>query len=78
MLKFSGYSYLIRGQRGIGGLFSGRGPPHDRSEAFWLLRSVWTASPPVVLGARGSRGAPTRAGLDEVLMTLEQACPPEY
>ena len=32
MLKFSGYSYLIRGQPWYEGVFNGRHPPHVQSE----------------------------------------------
>ena len=77
MLKFSGYSYLIRGQPLESGGFNGRNPRHARSEVVTTTLGV-TASPPLVFGACGSRRAPTQARGLMVEMTLEQACPPEY
>lgn len=75
MLKFSGYSYLIRGQPlGVGGFTAGARATPQRGE---LLRSAWTASPPLVFRACVGRRSPTQARGLMVEMTLGQACPPE-
>lgn len=77
MLKFSGYSYLIRGQPLVCRGFYGRRPPRSRSEKYATTLGA-TASPPLDFRACGSRRSPTQAGGLMVEMTLEQACPPEY
>ena len=74
MLKFSGYSYLIRGQRTITGGFYGRRAPRFQNESV-LLRSVPGAPAAVFEGLR-AQGPNARQSL-RVVMTLEQACPPE-
>src|ERR1044071_4031028 len=60
MLKFSGYSYLIRGQPLIVGVFTAGSPPRDRSEVYATTLGA-TARPPLSFRARGSRGSPTQA-----------------
>src|SRR4051812_5303911 len=59
MLKFSGYSYLIRGQH-FWGYFTAGYPLHNRSEKNTTALSV-IASPPLILGGCGGRRAPTQA-----------------
>ncbi len=80
MLKFSGSSYLIRGQPWVlrEGSFYGRCPQHALSEVIATTLGV-TASPPLVFRACGQPQVPnTSPGGLMVEMTLEQACPPEY
>jgi hypothetical protein len=76
MLKFSGYPYLIRGQplNGKGLTAVGR-----RIPAADMLPQRWrTDDSAEDIRARGEAAAPnTKPGLSGV-MTLEQACPPEY
>src|SRR3954462_10111983 len=60
MLKFSGYSYLIRGQPLKAWGFHGRHPPHALSEENTTALGV-IASPPLSLGGCGGRRAPTQA-----------------
>ena len=77
MLKFSGYPYLIRGQPVKNGGFNGEqaGPA---SQADRLSQRLETDGSAGDIGARGGTAAPkTKRGLSGV-MTLEQACPPEY
>jgi hypothetical protein len=77
MLKFSGYSYLIRGQP-LEVLCEARHPPMPLSERNYYARV--SAEPAAALEgpAAEDRGRPiTRPGL-RVEMTLEQACPSEY
>ena len=73
MLKFSGYPYLIRGQPSIVGLLASihRG---SRARSITTLRAP--LAPPLILRAAETRTPRPLAGL--VIMTLEQACPPEY
>lgn len=78
MLKFSGYSYLIRGQNFRSWGFNGRAPPGPSR-----TRYNYYARGPSELATR-FQGLPfyrqcpnTKPGL-RVEMTLEQACPPEY
>ncbi len=73
MLKFSGYSYLIRGHPGFRLEYLGRGPRPPRSEALATTLGA-AAVPPLSFGACGGRRAPARAGLDGWEMTLGQAC----
>ena len=78
MLKFSGYSYLIRGQIFRSWGFNGRAPPGPSR-----TRYNYYARGPSELATRFqglllSEQCPnTKPGL-RVEMTLEQACPPEY
>ena len=78
MLKFSGYSYLIRGQNFRSWGFNGRAPPGPSG-----TRYNYYARGPSELATRFqglllSEQCPnTKPGL-RVEMTLEQACPPEY
>ena len=85
MLKFSGYSYLIRGQPFISGVFYGVAALRSGARLCYYAEEA-TARPPLYLGAGGaSRAAdpqrrairPRRRG-PRVEMTLEQACPLEY
>lgn len=77
MLKFSGYSYLIRGQPGEVGGFTAGHPPRALS-VVCLLHSVrrrarhWVWEPAAAAGLQHKRWRLM------VEMTLEQACPPEY
>jgi hypothetical protein len=75
MLKFSGYPYLIRGQpeKNWGLLASTR--PGLQSEKNYYARS--RTAPPLTLGPAGAAGPNTKLSL-RVVMTLGQACPPEY
>ncbi len=75
MLKFSGYPYLIRGQpeKNWGLLASTH--PGLQSEKNYYARS--RTAPPLILGPAGAAGPNTKQSL-RVVMTLEQACPPEY
>ena len=78
MLKFSGYPYLIRGQSWYvyGGLSGGSTWTTRRNEMFYFagrskgLARCFSGAPDraAPITERGSRG----------VMTLEQACPPEY
>ena len=92
MLKFSGYPYLIRGQPlGVGTDASVRPwalRPGSRSldVHFCYARRVHETLP-TVLGRAPRRAAERNAGRGRwpiaklrlmVVMTLEQACPPEY
>src|SRR5207253_11157873 len=66
MLKFSGSSYLIRGQPWVlrEGSFNGRCPRHALSEVIATTLGV-TASPPLVFRACGQPQVPnTSRGLD--------------
>jgi hypothetical protein len=79
MLKFSGYSYLIRGQPVKRGGFTGKGRSNYRGERK-ILRLECETTPPLILGSDRMHGRlPTLSneGL-RVEMTLEQACPLEY
>ena len=70
MLKFSGYPYLIRGQKdGLSGL----APPGLQSEDFTALEARRDRR--CLSGPHGA-GPNVKLRL-RVLMTLEQACPPE-
>ena len=83
MLKFSGYSYLIRGQRSKRwGVFTAGSPPDLPSEMCYCARS---AGEPAT-GLQGLRysaempqrqAAPGNGARLRVEMTLEQACLPE-
>ena len=75
MLKFSGYPYLIRGQpeKNWGLMASTR--PDLQSEKNYYARS--RTAPPLTLGPAGAAGPNTKLSL-RVVMTLGQACPPEY
>ena len=78
MLKFSGYSYLIRGQPChvswvVLRLEPTTLPKRDTCTALGVI-----ASPPLVFGAYRSRRTPTPSRGLRIEMTLEQACPPEY
>lgn len=82
MLKFSGYSYLIRGQPFRSWGFYGEVATELplRGENYYAEEAA--AGPPLDLGDGGRPRAPvpipnTKLGL-RVEMTLEQACPPEY
>jgi hypothetical protein len=82
MLKFSGYSYLIRGQPfrswGFYGEVATKLPV--RGENYYAEEA--TAGPPLDLGDGSSPKAatpiPNTKQSLRVEMTLEQACPPEY
>src|SRR4051794_17549853 len=78
MLKFSGYSYLIRGQPLEIGGFYGRGRSDYRGEKRITTPRVQTDSATHFRELR-RRSLPTLSneGL-RVEMTLEQACPLEY
>ena len=77
MLKFSGYSYLIRGQPLKIGCFMAREIAPDRSEKI-ILRSEDTVSPPLTLRRCVLPQPPNNKLCLGVEMTLEQACPLEY
>ncbi len=79
MLKFSGYSYLIRGQPFRSWGFLRRGRAAFQCEVLLLRRGGYSET------ATRFRGRPVTAdpqhqatGGLRVEMTLEQACPPEY
>ena len=79
MLKFSGYSYLIRGQPSeVGGLTAWPGCVPVRGVL--LRRGGYSETATRFRGRRaGGRPIPnTKPGGLRVEMTLEQACPPEY
>jgi hypothetical protein len=80
MLKFSGYPYLIRGQsRELWG-FAGRNDFRYRANVSTTpsIRDF----PPLHFGGESARGGlflhDQTESLDMILMTLEQACLPEY
>ncbi|PQB09874.1 hypothetical protein C5O26_19215, partial [Bacillus velezensis] len=77
MLKFSGYSYLIRGQPWVSGGFYGRRPRHSAAR---LSTTLGVDSEPATgfRGLRSDAGPQRKPGGLMVEMTLGQACPPEY
>ena len=82
MLKFSGYSYLIRGQhfRSLGCL-TAVDAPRSRCECANYCAGEAAARPPLYFGAgpvKGRSPTPTPRRGSRVEMTLGQACPPEY
>jgi hypothetical protein len=81
MLKFSGYSYLIRGQHFRSWVFYGRGRAALPMRVCKLLRRRGCGETATVFRGRPVKGrSPTpdpRRG-SRVEMTLGQACPPEY
>ena len=83
MLKFSGYSYLIRGQPKKFRGFSGWSPPGEPPNEARFAASYCVQGPGEtadVLGGpdRWAAGCPNaKLGLSGE-MTLGQACPPEY
>lgn len=84
MLKFSGYSYLIRGQPLKNWGFSGWSTPgrSERGSRFTAFYCAQCTAEPADerWGPRAAEGpgAPTPSRGLRVEMTLEQACPPEY
>ena len=80
MLKFSGYSYLIRGQPLISGGFYGEAQPLSSCEAL-LLRRGGRGCAATVFRGRPVGPIPNTRSRERALrveMTLGQACPPEY
>ena len=84
MLKFSGYSCLIRGQSlwGPAGRFLGEVPRRKTSKTTMILRLKSPGTATDFRARRPPRGEPaillnTKLCLRDV-MTLEQACPSEY
>ena len=83
MLKFSGYSYLIRGQHFRSWVFNGCGRAALPMRVCKLLRrrgcgetaTVFRRRPPP---RQGRSPTPTPRRGSRVEMTLGQACPPEY
>src|ERR1700712_5373516 len=75
MLKFSGYPYLIRGQPEKNWGLMASTQPDLQSEKNYYARS--RMAPPLTLGPAGAAGPNTKQSL-RVVMTLGQACPPEY
>ena len=76
MLKFSGYSYLIRGQPGV--VCSDGDKPPETRKRIELPQRFETDGSAGDIGARGGPRSPkTKPGLSGE-MTLEQACPSEY
>ena len=77
MLKFSGYSYLIRGQLLKSWAFRGVAAPRSvRGVCYYAEEAA--ASSPLNFGALRARPVPnTKPGGLRVEMTLGQACPPE-
>ena len=80
MLKFSGYSYLIRGQPlRKGGVFYGRSAPSEpERDVLVTTLGCYGATATEFRGLRAAAGPQHRPGGLMVEMTLEQACPPEY
>ena len=89
MLKFSGYSYLIRGQPYESGGFNGVAAPLSGLRGVLLRRGGYSATADRFGGREAAGGDPIpntgppegrgrRSGGPRVEMTLEQACPPEY
>lgn len=81
MLKFSGYSYLIRGQTSESWGFNGVVTLRSMCEVVYYYAKEAAAGPPLYLGggrALRLRPVPNTKQSLRVEMTLEQACPPEY
>ena len=78
MLKFSGYSYLIRGQPWVkDGALTAGAPPNALSEIMNYYARGCSEPATSFQGLRQPQGPNTKPGL-RVEMTLEQACPAEY
>lgn len=83
MLKFSGYSYLIRGQLQKSWGFYGVAAPLSSREVLATTRWKLRRDRHCIWGTACAHGGPppipnARPGGLRVVMTLEQACPPEY
>ena len=75
MLKFSGYPYLIRGQpEKIWGLLAGTRLGIQNEKNYYARSQT---APPLTLGPAVAAGPNTKQSL-RVVMTLGQACSPEY
>ena len=76
MLKFSGYPYLIRGQPVVKiGVAGGHRPELQSESRLLRLEPDGTATD---FEARREPATPNTKQSLRVVMTLEQACPPEY
>ena len=77
MLKFSGYSYLIRGQHSEVGGFYGEAATITSNEVYDYYAMEARRDRQSIWGTRVTASPNTKLSL-RVEMTLEQACPPEY
>jgi hypothetical protein len=83
MLKFSGYSYLIRGQPwcrrgGLAGGLEAESPPAPDARQYYYAKEGPVTGPPLVFGACLGRSPTPGHGGSRVETTLGQACLPGY